>query len=142
MFYLENSLDTPYIVPNNGLYYAEKLIKLANWRASLSKDKNNKKTKYSNYGADVLPGDSLVCEVHFKLNNSHFPLNNSKEYVTRNKRTARRVIKNGVITHMPLFEKYLPLGLAKVLYYMNLDELREVPKESAKLTSRRIRKAN
>lgn len=117
-----------FVIRNNGFYNQKKLIKLNSWRRSLVKNSNNR--TISSFGANVLPGDSVLLQSQFRLNNNHFFLLNEKTYKKRLRRGYQNIeiFLKGIKTKVRalLFEKYLNyFGINSTYQYMERDDLRQ-----------------
>lgn len=117
----KGDLDSSYYIPNNSQYLTTKLLKINSWKESLI-DK-----KYSEYGQDILPGDSIYQIQNFRLNNPHINLDDLKMFKTIDRRTKKSVkLKDGTILKPVLFEKYLSsYGVSRMIYQMCINKLRD-----------------
>lgn len=96
------SLKEKWEYKNKGVYFSQKILKIRSWVKSLDPD------NVSKYGAYVLPGDSYIDTHHFRLNNTHFPVDTYEEFDSRSTRTLRKIkTKDGSTIQQTLFERYL-----------------------------------
>lgn len=130
-FILFNDMDIndKFVVPNEGFYKTLKLLKLPEYRRSLTK--NSKGMIVSPAFENNLPGDSILLIREFRLNNTYFFIDYYETYSKRNHRTLRRDnygkdSSGNLMKRVPfLFEKYLPtLGIKKTIQLMAEDKLR------------------
>jgi hypothetical protein len=108
-----NSLKQSYNV-YTGIYKTKKLIKYRSW-----------KLQYRlNPSITYLPGDVIFLDSQFRMNNLHFPINDSLEYNKRSKRGFRKK-KGQEEAKTDLFEKFLKTNsLDLMLLRMSEDNLR------------------
>jgi hypothetical protein len=123
-------LNLPWQYGNQGYYASFNILKLGSWKLSLQTE--GKEKKYSSYGKDVLPGDSFIKTLVFKINNNHFPLFTLDDYTRRSRRgMSYKTVKvansyNTVKVKAPLFERYLPISIQACLDAMAADKLSKV----------------
>lgn len=84
------------------------LLRLAQWNKILRSPQTNFK--------DIRPGKLVIQERILRMKNTNIPVKNLKEYQKRVRRD-----RSGI----PLFERYLPLGIYTVLEQMLHDTLKE-----------------
>jgi hypothetical protein len=109
---IDYGIDSNFSIPNNGVFQSTSLLKIASWRNSLT-DRNK---TVSSYGPGIQPGDSIIKESRFVLNNLHFPISDFSVFERRDRRTTKYSnVKdssgNSVKVKMLLFERYLFDGL-------------------------------
>lgn len=129
-FIVENDLskNDKITFVNKGVYRQYFMVKLSMWRKSLIKNSKNKIV--SSYGEEVLPGDVIIKEHNFRLNNTHFPIIDKNIYNKRNRRSLNtKIIKlpnmESIKIPTPLFEQFLESeGILSMLRRMNNDFLR------------------
>lgn len=127
-FMLHNDLNEndKFVMPNQRMYKHFSLLKLQGWRRSLISAPG--KTKKSEYG--ILPGNSILLDRHFRLNNTHMYIDTCEVYYKRSYRTFKKksfqTPEGLIIKKSPnLFEKYFQtLGIKKTIELMASDNLR------------------
>ena len=139
LFLLENPQPPhdKFIIPNGGKYQVTSLLRISGWMKSLETVSKNKEP-FSIHGINKLPGDSIVLERLFRINNAHFPLYKTADFASRIKRNYRTTVVDGVKVKTSLFEKHLgDLGVIKTFELMAKNELKcEEPKAPPKARKR------
>lgn len=123
---IDFGLDNQFHIPNNGIYYQKNLLRIPSWRNSLI----DQFKRVSSYGPGIQPGDAILKESRFVLNNIHFPIGDvsifKKRYLRTTKYTNMLDNNNNVAkVKMLLYERYLFRGatIKEVLEKMELDNL-------------------